>query len=65
MDILISQGVVNKYKIMDAIRDGYVRYADKIQPEIKDINRNNAAEKISKIAKQIDLRAIVDKVIKR
>ena len=50
---------------MDAIRNGYALYADKIQPEIKDIDRDNAAEKIAKIAKQINLRAMVDKLAKK
>ena len=41
------------YKIMDAIRNGYARYADKIPPEIKDIDKNNAVEKIAKMTKQM------------
>lgn len=51
MDILVSPGASDRYKIMDAIKNGYVQYADKIQPEIKDIDRNNAAKKITEIAK--------------
>lgn len=62
MDILISPGASERYKIMDAIRDGYARHADKIPSGIKDINRNNAAEKIAEIAKQADLKAIGDKL---
>ncbi|MBE7549224.1 MAG: hypothetical protein HS127_19525 [Planctomycetia bacterium] len=61
MDILVSPGASERYKIMDAIRDGYARHADKIPSEIKDINRNNAAEKIAEIAKQMDLKSIIDK----
>ena len=62
MDILVSPGASDRYKIMDAIRNGYVRYADKIPPGIKDIEKSTAAEKIAKIAKQTDLKAIADKL---
>lgn len=61
MDIVVSPGASERYKIMDAIRDGYARHADKIPSGIKDINRNNAVEKIAEIAKQMDLKSIIDK----
>lgn len=62
MDILVSPGTSERYKIIDAITNGYARYADKIPPEIKNIDKNNVAEKITKIAKQPDLKAIADKL---
>lgn len=61
MDILVSPGASERYKIMDVVRNGYTRHADKIPSGIKDINKNNAGEKIAEIAKQMDLRAIIDK----
>ena len=65
MDVLVSPGASDRYKLMDAIRNGYARYADKITPEIKDIDKNNAVEKIAKMRKQIDLKVAADKLFKR
>ena len=62
MDILVSPGTSDKYKIADAINERYAEFKAKDQLETRETDINNAVDQITGIVKKVNWTAMKDKL---